>query len=48
MAIKLESIMYNVLIRHTFHQSGGAHTGILWRRYLREFAPLLLAEVGGR
>jgi enterochelin esterase family protein len=28
-------------IKHTFHESGGAHTWIVWRRYLREVAPLL-------
>jgi enterochelin esterase-like enzyme len=28
-------------ITHTFHKSPGAHTWIVWRRYLNEFAPLL-------
>jgi enterochelin esterase-like enzyme len=28
-------------IMHTFHESGGAHTWIVWRRYLNEVAPLL-------
>jgi enterochelin esterase-like enzyme len=28
-------------IKHTFRQSGGAHTWIVWRRYLNEVAPLL-------
>ncbi|SPE29572.1 putative esterase [Candidatus Sulfopaludibacter sp. SbA3] len=28
-------------IQHTFRQSEGAHTWIVWRRYLNEFAPLL-------
>ena len=28
-------------IRHTFHQSSGAHTWMVWRRYLNEIAPLL-------
>lgn len=28
-------------IRHTFRESGGAHTWIVWRQYLHEVAPLL-------
>jgi enterochelin esterase-like enzyme len=28
-------------IRHTFHESSGAHTWMVWRRYLNEVAPLL-------
>ena len=28
-------------IAHTFRQSSGAHTWMVWRRYLNEFAPLL-------
>ena len=28
-------------IKHVFKKSDGAHTWIVWRRYLREFAPLL-------
>ena len=28
-------------ITHTFRQSDGAHTWMVWRRYLNEFAPLL-------
>ena len=28
-------------IKHTFHQSGGAHTFMVWRNYLNEVAPLL-------
>ena len=28
-------------IRHTFHESSGAHTWMVWRRYLNEIAPLL-------
>ena len=28
-------------IKHTFHESCGAHTWMVWRRYLREVAPLL-------
>ena len=28
-------------IQHTFRESTGAHTWIVWRRYLNEFAPLL-------
>jgi enterochelin esterase-like enzyme len=28
-------------IRHTFHESTGAHTWMVWRRYLNEIAPLL-------
>jgi enterochelin esterase family protein len=28
-------------IEHTFRTTGGEHTWIIWRQYLREFAPLL-------
>ena len=28
-------------IRHEFHETGGGHTWINWRRYLHDFAPLL-------
>lgn len=28
-------------IKHTFREGGGAHTWIVWRRYLNEVAPLL-------
>jgi len=28
-------------ISHTFHESSGAHTWMVWRRYLNEIAPLL-------
>jgi enterochelin esterase-like enzyme len=28
-------------IKHTFHESSGAHTWMVWRRYLNEIAPLL-------
>lgn len=28
-------------VKHTFRQSGGAHTWMVWRRYLNEVAPLL-------
>jgi enterochelin esterase family protein len=28
-------------IKHTFRESGGAHTWMVWRRYLNEIAPLL-------
>lgn len=28
-------------IKHTFHESGGAHTWMVWRHYLNEVAPLL-------
>jgi enterochelin esterase family protein len=28
-------------IQHTFQKSDGAHTWMVWRRYLRDFAPLL-------
>jgi enterochelin esterase family protein len=27
-------------VKHTFHSSGGAHTWMVWRHYLSEFAPL--------
>ena len=28
-------------IAHTFRETGGAHTWMVWRRYLHEVAPLL-------
>ena len=28
-------------VKHTFKQSGGAHTWMVWRRYLNEVSPLL-------
>jgi enterochelin esterase family protein len=28
-------------VKHVFHKSDGAHTWMVWRRYLNEFAPLL-------
>ena len=28
-------------IKHTFRETGGAHTWMVWRRYLNEIAPLL-------
>jgi enterochelin esterase-like enzyme len=28
-------------VKHTFHESAGAHTWMVWRRYLHEVAPLL-------
>jgi enterochelin esterase-like enzyme len=28
-------------VKHTFHESEGAHTWMVWRRYLNELAPLL-------
>ena len=31
-------------IRHTFHESAGAHTWMVWRRYLYEVAPLLFQD----
>jgi len=27
--------------KHTFRESGGAHTWIVWRRYMHEISPLL-------
>jgi enterochelin esterase family protein len=31
-------------INHTFHASDGGHTWIVWRRYLRDVAPLLFPQ----
>ena len=28
-------------VKHTFHESDGAHTWMMWRRYLHGIAPLL-------
>jgi enterochelin esterase-like enzyme len=33
-------------IEHTFYSSEGAHTWMVWRRYLKEFAPLLFGPSG--
>jgi|RhiMethySRZTD1v2_1073278.scaffolds.fasta_scaffold179053_1 enterochelin esterase family protein len=33
-------------VTHVFHESGGAHTWIVWRRYLNEVAPLLFQSTG--
>ncbi len=35
-------------IEHTFRATEGAHTWIVWRRYLRELAPLLFQEERAR
>jgi enterochelin esterase family protein len=35
-------------ITHTFHSSGGAHTWIVWRRYLQEVAPQLFPTTAVR
>ena len=34
-------------IRHTFKETGGAHTWMVWRRYLKEIAPLLFKDAKG-
>jgi len=34
-------------IDHTFHESRGAHTWMVWRRYLNEIAPLLFRQEPG-
>ncbi len=34
-------------IKHTFKTTAGAHTWIVWRRYLNEVAPLLWPSAGG-
>ena len=31
-------------IKHTFRESSGAHTYMVWRRYLNEVAPLLFVD----
>ena len=31
-------------IRHEFHETEGGHTWINWRRYLRNFLPLLFQD----
>jgi enterochelin esterase family protein len=33
-------------ITHTFRETGGAHTWMVWRRYLNEISPLLFREGG--
>ncbi len=37
----LSHMLGEAKIAHTFRQSDGAHTWMVWRRYLNEFAPLL-------
>ena len=37
----LSRMLTDAHIPHTFRQSDGAHTWMVWRRYLNEFAPLL-------
>jgi enterochelin esterase-like enzyme len=37
----LSKLLTAAQIAHTFRQSDGAHTWMVWRRYLNEFAPLL-------
>ena len=37
----LSQLLDEAHIAHTFRQSDGAHTWMVWRRYLNEFAPLL-------
>ena len=37
----LSKLLDEAHIAHTFRQSDGAHTWMVWRRYLNEFAPLL-------
>src|SRR5262249_9889071 len=31
-------------VKHTFRESGGAHTWMVWRRYLNELAPMLFRD----
>jgi enterochelin esterase-like enzyme len=38
---KLSTFLTEHGIKHTFHESPGAHTWMVWRRYLQEVAPLL-------
>jgi enterochelin esterase-like enzyme len=35
-------------IKHTFRETGGAHTWMVWRRYLHEIAPLLFQPRTGK
>jgi enterochelin esterase family protein len=35
-------------VTHTFHSSGGAHTWIVWRKYLQEVAPQLFPTTPAR
>ena len=37
----LVSFLTENRVKHVFHESPGAHTWMVWRRYLREVAPLL-------
>lgn len=40
-ATKFSDFLAEHKIKHTFHESGGAHTWINWRHYLNEVSPLL-------
>jgi enterochelin esterase-like enzyme len=40
-ARRLSQFLTDSSIRHTFHETPGAHTWIVWRQYLHEVAPLL-------
>jgi len=40
-ARRLDATLTRRGIRHEFHETAGGHTWINWRKYLRDFAPLL-------
>jgi enterochelin esterase-like enzyme len=35
-------------VKHVFQRSGGAHTWMVWRRYLKEFAPVAFGSERGK
>lgn len=40
-AVKFSDFLDAAHIKHTFYKIGGAHTWIVWRQFLKEYAPLL-------
>jgi enterochelin esterase family protein len=41
---KFDAFLTRYSVKHTFHVTGGAHTWMVWRHYLREIAPLLFQK----
>ena len=41
---KFDAFLTRYNVKHTFHVTSGAHTWMVWRRYLRDYAPLLFQE----
>ena len=41
---QFDAFLTHSAVKHAFHVTAGAHTWMVWRRYLRELAPLLFQE----